>query len=164
MTRFDAETPTERTALFAEAIVAHRERASPYLTIEVDVDSLDDAERAVGGVDSADRIDVDVDGGDANGAAETNGPDPALGVPWVQCSDDLVNLDCTDAELDRCTSLLAEYPAFRIDELTRPEDAPGVNVRVRARTDPDRIAQFIDAIFRRVYELPPAYRAWVVEI
>lgn len=36
MTLFDAETPTDRRALFAEAITAHRKRGSEFLTIEPD--------------------------------------------------------------------------------------------------------------------------------
>jgi len=36
MTRFDADTDTERRQLFAEAITAHRKRDSDFLTIEPD--------------------------------------------------------------------------------------------------------------------------------
>ncbi|MGM0605727.1 MAG: hypothetical protein ACQETB_08660 [Halobacteriota archaeon] len=36
MTRFDAATPTDRRTLFADAIVAHRERNSRFLTAEPD--------------------------------------------------------------------------------------------------------------------------------
>ncbi|CAJ52876.1 hypothetical protein [Haloquadratum walsbyi] len=36
MTRFDAKTPKERRTLFAEAITAHRERASAFMTLEAD--------------------------------------------------------------------------------------------------------------------------------
>jgi hypothetical protein len=36
MTRFDADTETERRQLFAEAITAHRTRESEFLTIEPD--------------------------------------------------------------------------------------------------------------------------------
>ncbi|WP_254768855.1 hypothetical protein [Salinilacihabitans rarus] len=136
MTRFDAATPAERRKLFVDAITAHRRRASPYLTIEVDEADLGD---------------------DA-------GPDPELGVPWVQFADGVVNLDCTDAELERLKSLLAEFPAFKIDELTRPEDAEGTNARVSAKADPNRIAQFLDGVLRRVFELPEDVTAWVVEI
>jgi hypothetical protein len=39
MTRFDASEPRERRKLFAEAITAHRTRASPFVTFEADVDS-----------------------------------------------------------------------------------------------------------------------------
>jgi len=36
MTRFDADDPRERRKLFAEAVTAHRTRASPFLTIEAE--------------------------------------------------------------------------------------------------------------------------------
>jgi len=36
MTRFDADAPTDRRKLFAEAITAHRNRGSEFLTIEPD--------------------------------------------------------------------------------------------------------------------------------
>ena len=44
MTRFDATTPEDRQRLFAEAIRAHRERASPFCTFETaeSYDSDDD--------------------------------------------------------------------------------------------------------------------------
>lgn len=38
MTHFDASTAESRRTLFAEAVRAHRERASAYLTVEVDDD------------------------------------------------------------------------------------------------------------------------------
>ncbi|MGQ4555143.1 hypothetical protein [Halobellus sp. GM3] len=46
MTRFDADDPRERRKLFAEAITAHRARASPFLTIEADRDPDADGEDA----------------------------------------------------------------------------------------------------------------------
>lgn len=140
MTRFDAADPADRRSLFVDAIDAHRERGSAFLTIEVDRAILEDA-----------------DGSDS-------GPDPDLGTPWIQFADGVVNLDCTDEELERLKELLSEFPAFGIDEISRPEDVEGNNVRVTARTDADRIAQFLDATLRRVYDLPEDYRAWVVDV
>lgn len=131
MTRFDASDPAERRTLFVDAIVAHRERASPFLTIEVD-----------------------------DGVLEDDEPDP----PWLQFADGIVNLDCTEPELESLKSLLEEFPAFKIDDLTRPDDAEGVNVHVSAKADPNRIAQFLDAVFRGVYDLPETYQAWVVAV
>ncbi|PSQ17355.1 hypothetical protein BRD00_07840 [Halobacteriales archaeon QS_8_69_26] len=84
--------------------------------------------------------------------------------PWVQFGDGVVNLDCTETELDRLKDLLSEYPAFRIDELTRPEEAEGVNVRITARADPNRTAEFVDEVFLTVFDRPDGYRAWVVEV
>ena len=47
MTRFEASDPRERRKLFAEAITAHRTRASPFVTFEADTDpdADDDAPR-----------------------------------------------------------------------------------------------------------------------
>jgi len=44
MSRFDADGPTERRKLFADAIAAHRERASAFLTLEADHDADVDGE------------------------------------------------------------------------------------------------------------------------
>ncbi|HET7323444.1 MAG TPA: hypothetical protein VFJ06_03860 [Halococcus sp.] len=131
MTRFDAATENARRELFADAIRAHDERDSAFLTIEVDVDNEDTEDEP---------------------------------VPWVQFADGTLNLDCTDDELDRLKSLLDTYSEFRIAELSRPEDAEGTNVHVSARTDPERVAGFIDRIFLDVYEHSADYRAWVVAV
>jgi hypothetical protein len=127
MTRFDAATEEIRRELFADAIRAHEERESAFLTIE---------------------------------AAATDEERP----PWVQFADGLVNLDCTDDELSRVKTLLNDYPDFRIDELERPEDAEGTNVRVAARTDPKRVAEFIERVFIEVYEQSEDYQAWVTAV
>lgn len=128
MTRFSATDPPERQLLFAEAVRAHRQRASSYLTIESTCG--DDEEPA----------------------------------PWIQFSDAICNLDCTEAELDRLKSLLGKYPAFKIHELARPEDADGVNVRISAKVDEKRLAQFFEQVFREVFECPEQFEAWVTEI
>jgi hypothetical protein len=128
MTRFDAATGETRNELFADAIRAHEERDSAFLTVEAD-----------------------------SGA---DGSQP----PWVQFADGLVNLDCTERELDRVKSLLNDYPEFRIDELDSPEDADGTNARIAARTDPERVAGLLDGIFTEVYERPADYRVWVVAV
>lgn len=185
MTRFDAATPDERRKLFVEAIRAHRERASPFLTVETDpVDAGGSDEERRGGdgasgpgpLDEASGDSLDAGTGDPPFAVEGtaddspdstsgSGDDPGEGVPvWVQFADGVVNLDCTEGELDRLKDLLSEYPAFRIDEITRPDDAEGANVRVTARADANRIAGFVDDVFLGVYGRPADYRAWVVEV
>ena len=85
-------------------------------------------------------------------------------APWVQFSDGMLNLDCTDAELDRLKELLGQFPAFKIEALERPEDAEGTNARISATVDENRLAEFIERTFRVVYDLDERYRAWVVEI
>lgn len=128
MTRFSAETPLERRKLVSDAVTAHRNRGSPYLTVET-----------------------------------PKGPDEEV-APWVQLAEKTLNLDCTDTELDRLKSLLESYPEFRIDQLESPEHAEGTNVRITARSDANRLADFIDRVFLDVYGRADDYTAWVVEI
>jgi hypothetical protein len=143
VTRFDADTPTGRQELFAAAVAAHRERDSPFITIEPEPTPAEDA-------------------ADENEALPEAAPEQT--VPWIQLADDTVNLDCTDAELDRLKALLDEYPDFRIDELSSPADAYGTNVRITARADPERLGAFFDRVFQSVYGREEEYRAWVVEV
>lgn len=148
MTRFDATEPAERRKLYVDAITAHRERGSGFLTLEADSSAF---------VAATDESDLDE-------SDNEDGADTDLGVPWIQFADGTINLDCTDGELETLKSVLGEFPAFKIDEIHRPEDVEGVNVRVSAKADPNRIAQCLDAVFQRVYELPADGRVWVVEL
>lgn len=137
MTRFDADTSTERRKLFGDAIVAHRNRGSAFVTIEADPDP------------------------EADGTDDDGDPLPAA---WLQFSEKTFNLDVDDDELDRLKSMLSEFPEFRIDQLESPENAEGTNVRVSARSDANRLAGFVDRAFREVYGRDDDYRAWVVAI
>ncbi|MWV39188.1 hypothetical protein [Natrialba sp. INN-245] len=153
MTRFEATDPTERQKLYVDAITAHRTRGSHFLTLEADGDRLE-----------SDMMASPSDGNE-RGTASTASDDAELATPpWIQFGDGTINLDCTEDELETLKGLLAEFPAFKIDELTRPEEAEGVNARVSAKADPNRIAQFVDSVFRRVYDLPEEFRVWAVEI
>lgn len=151
MTRFDAAEPAERRKLYVDAITAHRERGSGFLTLEADADTLESGEG------SEDDLSLDTDDESDASAGE-------LGVPWVQFGDGTINLDCTDDELDTLKGVLGEFPAFKIDDIHRPEEAEGVNVRISAKADPNRIAQFVDDVFLEVYELPSTGRVWAVEV
>ncbi|ADJ14532.1 hypothetical protein [Halalkalicoccus jeotgali] len=124
MTRFCADSESDRKALFADAIAAHRARESRFCTFE----------------------------------ADTEGP------TWMQVGGNTMNLDCTDEELYRLEGLLDEFAAFSIEELTRPENAEGTNVRIQAYTDEERLAEFVERCFRTVYEQPTGYVAWVTEV
>jgi hypothetical protein len=134
MTRFDAADARDRRKLFAEAIAAHRTRASSFVTLEADTDE-DERE----------------DGDDTP-------------RPWVQFGDNTFNLDVTDAELDDLKTLVGEFPEFRIEQLESPEEAEGTNARVTARSDPNRLATFADRVFLDVYDRADDYRAWVAEV
>jgi hypothetical protein len=136
MTRFDAATEDARCELFADAIRAHDERDSAFLTIETA----------------------------ANEGSADEDEDESVAVPWVQFADGMLNLDCTDAELSRLKSLLASFSTFTIDALDSPEDVEGTNVRVAARTDPERVAEFIERVFIEVYEQSEDYQAWVTAV
>jgi hypothetical protein len=144
MTRFDAADPAARRKLYVDAITAHRERGSAFLTLEADATGTDRDPES---------------GGDSDDA-----PAADLGAPWVQFGDGTINLDCTEAELDALTERLEEFPAFKIADLTRPEEAEGVNVRIGAKADPNRIAQFVDDVFLEVYGLPSTVRVWAAEV
>lgn len=128
MTRFSADTPTERQKLFGDAVVAHRRRGSPFLTVE------------------------------------TPKTDDESVAPWIQLSEKTLNMDCTDEELDRLKSMLDEYAEFRIDQLESPENAEGTNVRISARSDANRLAEFMDRAFQDVYGRDESYTAWAVEV
>ena len=93
---------------------------------------------------------------------DADGEDDPL--PWVQFADRTFNLDCTDDELDRLTDLLEDFPEFRVEAMESPDDADGTNVRVTARSDENRLAAFVDRVFRAVYQRPDDYRAWVTAV
>ena len=86
--------------------------------------------------------------------------------PWIQYAapETLVNLDCTDDEFARLDALLEEFGGCTIRERTTPEDAEGTNVRIEMSVDDDRVAQFVDRCFRKVYDRPSNYHLWVTTI
>ena len=168
MTRFDADEPTDRRKLFADAVTAHRTRGSAFLTVEAR-----EPEQVVqfggGGPGEGDGSAGEGDGPAAEGDGAAGGDEEAeaderRAPPWIQFAEKTFNLDCTDAELERLEALLEEYPEFRIDEMESPEEAEGTNVRVSARSDANRLADFLDRAFQEVYEQPEDYRAWVVRV
>lgn len=137
MTRFDDDDPAGRRKLAAEAINAHREQGSPYLTLKADP--------------------ADIEGDPADEDAEE-------APPWIQFSEDVLNLDVTDEERERLDALLSEFPAFKVRQLEQPETAEGTNVRIGALADAARVAQFVDRTFQEVYGLPEDFQLWATEI
>ncbi|MGA9401052.1 hypothetical protein [Haladaptatus sp.] len=138
MTRFSADTPTERRKLVVDAITAHRERTSAFCTLQADVESEAREED-----DSEEEMEL---------------------PPWIQFGDRTLNLDCTDEELERLKDLLREFPAFKIEQLESPKDADGTNVHINAKADANRIAQFVERAFREVYGCSESVTVWAVEV
>lgn len=97
---------------------------------------------------------------EADAEVEDDAEEPA----WIQFGEGVLNLDCTDEELDRLKGLLEEFPAFTIEELNRPENVQGTNVRISAYADEERVATFVERCFREVYERPDGYAAWATEV
>lgn len=152
MTRFDADTPTDRRKLIADAVIAHRERDSAFLTLEPEPTEAEREARAEG--EAAPEAGPETD----------PAPEDVPTVPWIQFADRTFNLDCTAEELDAVKSLLTEYPEFRIEQLDQPETAAGTNIRITARSDPNRLAMFADEVFQTVYNREEQYQVWVVSI
>ena len=159
MTRFDADAPADRRKLFADAVTAHRTRGSAFLTVEAAPN--DDRVRFGEGADGG----GDTEGAESGeGAAESDDEETREAPPWIQFAERTFNLDCTDEEFDRLEALLDDYPEFRIDAVDSPDDADGTNVRISARSDANRLADFFDRAFREVYDRPEDYRAWVTQV
>ncbi len=146
MTRFDAADPADRRKLVADAVQAHRERGSEFLTVQ---GAWNGGEETL--------ADLGDDGDDGDGGDEE--PDP-----WVQFGDRTFNLDVTDEELARLEALLNDYPEFRVEARESPETAEGTNVRITAKSDAGRLAAFVDDAFLRVYDAPKDYRLWVAAV
>ena len=92
--------------------------------------------------------------------------DPETPDPWVQFDhgESMLNLDCSDAELERLDRFLAEVGGLTVAERRSPEEAEGTNVRMKAHVDHGRVAQLVERLFREVYDRPADYRLWVTEI
>ena len=140
MTRFRAESEAERRALFAEAIAAHRTRESQFCTLEAE--------------EGEPWVQIGSDTGAADSASQS---ESGYGA-------DVLNLDCTDEELDRLKTLLNEFPDFSIEDLASPENVRGTNVRIGTFADDERIAGFVERCFQTVYEQPEDVGVWATEI
>jgi hypothetical protein len=136
MNRFAGRSTEDRTALIAAAVRAHRERASPYVTLEVDPAS------APGSADGED------------------GP-----APWVQYrdADGTINLDCTDEERESIGAALEGLGGVRITEQQTVEEG-GTNLRIAVSGDDERVAHVIEQILREGFGLPADHRLWATEL
>lgn len=159
MTRFDANEPAQRRALAAEAVIAHRKRASEAAVFQVysgpDRDESRDETRLDAHADgSEDETGLDADKDEAVEHARSLRLVYAEGV---------ITFECTPRERERLDDLLADFPVFKLQQPATRKAPDGI-VHVSAVADPKRAADFVDAAFRRVYELPESYRLWVARV
>ncbi|MFB6153485.1 MAG: hypothetical protein ABEJ27_04460 [Halodesulfurarchaeum sp.] len=161
MTAFDAEDPTVREDLFAEAIRAHRERESQFVTVEVD-----------------------------QAADPGPGPPPFIQYSAGEglCNLDCLAVERSDIEgvIDGYSgaTIVDRHevtPETGSESTDGPNDSDGpprgtgsgqgssrrrtaVNLQVRIRGDERRIAGFMEECFVSGFGLDPGFRAWVVRI
>ncbi|MDZ7850370.1 MAG: hypothetical protein U5K70_06015 [Halodesulfurarchaeum sp.] len=137
MNRFAGTTAEERAALIVAAIRAHRDRQSPYLTLEVDPES--DPKRSGGA---------------------TVGP-----PPWIQYreQDERLNLDCTADELDSMRAAIDQIGGVRVTEQESVEGG-GTNLRISVSGDDERVAHVMEQILVDGFGLPADHRLWAIEI
>lgn len=157
MTRFDANEPAQRRALAAEAVIAHRKRASEAAVFEVypgsDANGRAEEPGSGGGVDGASQ-DTDRDAGVGGDTREL------LRLVYAQ---GVITVECTPDERERLDALLKDFPVFKLQQ-PETRKAPDGTVHVSAVADPKHAADFLDAAFRQVYDQPEEYRLWIAQV
>jgi hypothetical protein len=63
----------------------------------------------------------------------------------------------------RLDAVLAEFPVFKVAHPETRKADEGV-VHVSAIADPKHAADFVETLFREVYDRPEDYRLWVAEV
>ena len=134
MNRFAGSTPRERESLVVDAIDAHRERDSPYLTLEVDRTAAN--------------------------REETAGPPPWI---QYRDRDGQLNMDCTDGELESIEAAIDSLGGVRVTDRSSDPEA-GTNLRVTASGDDERIAMIVETLFVDGFGLAEDQVVWAAEI
>ncbi|MFB6165207.1 MAG: hypothetical protein ABEJ31_08625 [Haloarculaceae archaeon] len=76
--------------------------------------------------------------------------------PAVTYRDREIVVTVDAAERERLEALLGEFPVFKVAQ-PATRKAPDGEVHLSALADPKHAADFVDAVFRRVYEQPEDY-------
>lgn len=78
-------------------------------------------------------------------------------------ADRTITLDLTDAERERLESLFESFPVFKIEQ-PATRKAADATVHISALADPKHTADFVERVFRRVYELDEDYELRAVRV
>lgn len=78
-------------------------------------------------------------------------------------SDRTITLDLTDTERERLESLFESFPVFKIEQPATRKADPGI-VHISALADPKHTADFIEHVFRTVYEQDEEYELRSVRV
>ena len=184
MARFAAATRPDRLDLVADGIAAHRERQSDFVTVEgepIREGTVENGSVAEGNPQEEEPVAEDgsavADDGkpvaDENRSVEDEDQPEAGTVPggtgprpWIQyrARDALLNLDCTDTELDSVQAVIDDIGGARVTDRHTPDGAEGTNLKVSVPGDDERVAMAIESLFAEGFGLGEAYRLWVTEI
>ncbi|MFB6267185.1 MAG: hypothetical protein ABEI31_05965 [Halodesulfurarchaeum sp.] len=163
MTVFDADDPTARKALFADAIAAHRERDSQFVTVEADraTDPGPGPPPFVQYAAGAGRCNLDC----------LESERPALESVVSEFGGAAI-VDRHEVSRDTLGATTEESSARgRGNASDNPEAGGGgppqeraVNLRIRVPGDDRRIAEFIERCFVSGFGLDTGFRVWVTRI
>jgi hypothetical protein len=78
-------------------------------------------------------------------------------------ADRTISLELTDTERERLDTLLESYPVFKIEQ-PATRKAPEGAVHVSAIADPKHAADFVESVFRDVFEQEEEYELRVVRV
>lgn len=78
-------------------------------------------------------------------------------------SDRTITLDLTDTERERLDSLFESFPVFKIEQPATRKAAAGT-VHISALADPKHTADFVEHVFRSVYEQDDEYELRSVRV
>lgn len=76
--------------------------------------------------------------------------------PHIEYADGTLSFDLTAAQRTRLDALLEDFPVFKPKQPTTQTPSEG-GVSLSAIADPKHTADFVDAVFQSVYEVPDGY-------
>lgn len=74
----------------------------------------------------------------------------------LEYADRTITLDVSDGKRERLDDVLASFPVFKIEQ-PATRKAPAGTVHIAAIADPKHMADFVERVFREVYQHGTAY-------